>query len=257
MGKNKQVNGAENKGKQQSARTQGNATKLTAGSSRTCPQRATNNKHARPQRTPAAPTTYGYARVSSKDQNLARQFEALAQAGVEPGHVYADKASGKDFERPAYQVLKARLRRGDTLVVKSIDRLGRSYEEIIAEWRVLTAERGIGIVVLDMPLLDTRDQAQNPAGLTGRLIADIVLQLLSYVAQIERDNIRQRQAEGIASAHARGVKFGRPKAKQPRGFKATCRAYESGRISQRQAAKKLKVSAATFRKWVRTEAQVG
>ena len=135
---------------------------------------------------------YGYARVSSKDQNLDRQLDALAEFGVEADMVFADKASGKDFDRPEYRRLVASLAEGDVVVIKSIDRLGRNYEEILAEWRDITKERKAAIVVLDMPLLDTREK---PDGLTSVLIADIVLQLLSYVAQVERENIKQRQAE--------------------------------------------------------------
>lgn len=144
--------------------------------------------------------TYGYARVSSRDQSLARQIDALREFGVVDGLIYADKASGKDFDRPGYRRLMRRLRRGDTLVVKSIDRLGRSYADIIEQRRLITKETGASMVVLDMPLLDTRD---DRGGLTGEFIADIVLQLLSYVAQLERESIRQRQAEGIAAARAR------------------------------------------------------
>jgi DNA invertase Pin-like site-specific DNA recombinase len=149
---------------------------------------------------------YGYARVSSRDQNLDRQLVALAEFGVEIANVFADKASGKDFDRPEYRLLIETLADGDVVVIKSIDRLGRNYEEILAEWRTITKERKAAIVVLDMPLLDTRERRD---GLTSVLIADIVLQLLSYVAQVERENIKQRQAEGIAAAQARGVRFGR------------------------------------------------
>lgn len=163
-------------------------------------------------------TIYGYARVSTKEQNLARQIEALQTWGINPSNIYQDKASGKDFMRPAYQKLIRQLKPGDTLVIKSIDRLGRCYEEIISEWRKLTHECGVAIVVLDMPLLDTREGVSVQAGLTGRLIADIVLQVLSYAANIERDNIRQRQAEGIALAKERGVRFGRPEIKKPLTF---------------------------------------
>ena len=142
-----------------------------------------------------ASTMYGYARVSSREQNLDRQLDALRAFGVEDGAVYADKASGKDFERPAWHRLMGELRPGDVLAVKSIDRLGRDYAEILDVWRDVTKTRGVFVVVLDMPVLDTREERD---GITGVLIADIVLQLLSYVAQIERENIRQRQAEGIS-----------------------------------------------------------
>lgn len=143
---------------------------------------------------------YGYARVSSREQNLDRQLDALQAFGVKDEAIYADKASGKDFERPAWRRLMGELRPGDVLVVKSIDRLGRDYAEILDVWRDVTKARGVAIVVLDMPVLDTRKECD---GITGVLIADIVLQLLSYVAQIERENIRQRQAEGIAAASRR------------------------------------------------------
>jgi Site-specific recombinases, DNA invertase Pin homologs len=150
-------------------------------------------------------TVYGYVRVSTKEQNLDRQLLAMHEFGVQEAQIYQEKLSGKDFERPVYQRLIKKLKPGDTLVIKSIDRLGRNYDEILEQWRILTKEKGAAIVVLDMPLLDTR-QGRD---LTGTLIADIVLQLLSYVAQTEREFIRQRQAEGIAAAKARGVQFGR------------------------------------------------
>lgn len=148
---------------------------------------------------------YGYVRVSTKEQNEDRQMIAMGEFGVEAGHIILDKQSGKDFERPGYRRLLRKLKTGDTLVIKSIDRLGCNYDEILEQWRLLTKEKQVAIVVLDMPLLDTR-QGRD---LTGVLIADIVLQLLSYVAQTEREFNRQRQAEGIAAAKARGVHFGR------------------------------------------------
>lgn len=154
--------------------------------------------------------TYGYVRVSSKDQNEARQLIAMNEFGVAQDKIYVDKQSGKDFDRPQYKRMLRRLHRGDTIVIKSIDRLGRNYDEIIEQWRIITKEKRASIVVLDMPLLDTR----HDRDLMGTLIADIVLQLLSYVAQTERELIRQRQTEGIAAAKAKGVKFGaRPKAR--------------------------------------------
>ena len=162
---------------------------------------------------------YGYARVSSKDQNLDRQLDALVEFGVETNMVFSDKPSGKDFDRPEYRRLVETLADGDVVVIKSIDRLGRNYEEILAEWRAITKERKAAIVVLDMPLLDTREKRD---GLTSVLISNIVLQLLSYVAQVERENIKQRQAEGIAAARARGVRFGRPK-KNREGPNMYCR----------------------------------
>lgn len=145
-------------------------------------------------------TVYGYARVSSRDQNLNRQLDALSAYGVEPANVFADRASGKDFDRPQYRELLHALASGDVLVVLSIDRLGRNYSEILEEWRRITKELGAAIVVLDMPLLDTRARDCGGSDVTSTLIADIVLQLLSYVAQVERENIHRRQAEGIAAA---------------------------------------------------------
>lgn len=198
----------------------------------------------------AAGAVFGYARVSSPDQNLARQMDALRDFGVDERRIYCDKASGKDFCRPGYQRLKRRLRPGDTLVIKSIDRLGRSYDDIISEWRSITKERGIGVVVLDMPLLETRS---DRGGLTGELIADIVLQLLSYVEQVERENIRQRQAEGIAAAKECGVKFGRPRIERPEVFDQTRRAYMSREMTGDEAASLCGVSRATFMRWVREE----
>ena len=157
---------------------------------------------------------YGYVRVSTKDQNVARQFEAMKNFPVEEKNVVVDKFSGKDFNRPNYKKLLRKMKKGDVLVVKSIDRLGRNYDEILEQWRSLTKERHIDIVVIDMPLLDTREGRD----LTGTLIADIVLQLLSYVAQSERENIKQRQMEGIRAAQERGVKFGRPRLTIPDEF---------------------------------------
>ena len=195
-------------------------------------------------------TIYGYARVSSRDQNLARQLDALASFGVRPERIFTDKASGKDFCRPSYQRLMRRVRKGDTLVIKSIDRLGRSYEDVIEEWRHLTKERRVHVVVLDMPLLDTRE---DRGGLTGEFIADLVLQLLSYVAQLERDNIHQRQAEGIAAARARGVRFGRPRLEQPKEFEAAFNLFEKGELSCAKAAEICGVSRATFMRWAGEE----
>ena len=155
---------------------------------------------------------YGYARVSAKDQSLARQLDALRELGLNDNAIFTDKASGKDFNRPAYRRLTRKLKPGDTVFVKSIDRLGRNYQEIIEEWRTITQKKAAHIIVLDMPLLDTRNDKDE---ITSIFITDIVLQLLSYVAQVERENIKQRQAEGIASAKARGVRFGRPKIERP------------------------------------------
>ena len=189
--------------------------------------------------------TYAYVRVSSKDQNEMRQLIAMREFGVRDADIYIEKQSGKNFERPVYQRLIRRLREGDVFVVKSIDRLGRNYEEILEQWRILTKEKRAAIVVLDMPLLDTR-QGRD---LTGVLIADIVLQLLSYVAQTEREAIRQRQAEGIAAAHLRGIKFGRPAKEVPPEFSELHRLWTSGEISGREAARRLHVTHNTFFKW--------
>lgn len=193
-------------------------------------------------------TTYGYARVSTSDQNLDRQYDALLDFGVERRNIFADKASGKNFERPAYIKMKDAICAGDLLVITSIDRLGRNYNQVLDEWRTITKERKVSIVVLDMPLLDTRETQEN---LTGKLIADIMVQLLSYVAEVERKNIKQRQAEGIAAAKARGVRFGRPPIKRPRNFAATVLARYNGQISRSEAAQRSNVSRATYDRWER------
>ena len=192
-------------------------------------------------------TVYGYARVSSRDQNLDRQLDVLRAFGVEDGSIFRDHASGKDFDRPAYRELVDRLAPGDVLVILSIDRLGRDYNEILEQWRLITKEREAAVVVLDMPLLDTRRRGGD---VTSELIADIVLQLLSYVAQVERENIRQRQAEGIAAARARGVRFGRPPKKRPASFEAVCAEFSRGEITRKEAARRLGVSATTFDRWL-------
>lgn len=193
---------------------------------------------------------FGYARVSSKDQNLARQIDALKGVGLDDAAIFADKASGKDFKRPAYRRMLRRLKPGDVLYVKSIDRLGRNYEEIIGEWRCITRNRGADIVVLDMPLLDTR---QGAGGVTGAFLSDMILQILSYVAQIERDNIRLRQAEGIASAKARGVRFGRPKIERPGHYSEVKDLYLRGVLKRAEAACALEVSVSTFGVWLRED----
>ena len=190
---------------------------------------------------------YGYARVSTKEQNEERQLIALTAFGVAADAIFVDKQSGKNFERMQYRKLIRKLKDGDTLVVKSIDRLGRNYEEILEQWRVITKEKRAAIVVLDMPLLDTRQNRD----LTGTLIADIVLQLLSYVAQTEREFIRQRQAEGIAAAKARGVRFGRQPMQRPENFPLVQQRWERGEFSARQAAEQLKITHRTFLRWVK------
>ena len=192
---------------------------------------------------------YGYVRVSTKEQNEARQMVAMHEFGVDEGNIFIEKQSGKDFNRPIYKRLLRKLRIGDTLVIKSIDRLGRNYDEIIEQWRIITKEKQAAIVVLDMPLLDTR-QGRD---LTGTLIADIVLQLLSYVAQTEREFTKQRQAEGIAAAKARGVRFGPKPKRRPEAYEQCRAAWQSGTITAREAARQLQVSHNTFLRWVKTE----
>lgn len=191
--------------------------------------------------------TFGYVRVSTKEQNEARQINAMIDFGVAQDHIYIDKQSGKDFNRPNYKRLIKRLRAEDVLVIKSIDRLGRNYDEIIEQWRLITKDKQVAIVVLDMPLLDTR----KGRDLTGTLIADIVLQLLSYVAQTEREFIHQRQAEGIAIAKEKGVRFGPKPMDKPEEFDHYRIAWEEGSISAREAAKCLGVAHTTFLKWVK------
>ena len=188
---------------------------------------------------------YGYARVSTREQNEDRQMIAMQQFGVAQAHIFLDKQSGKDFNRPAYRRLLNILQEGDTLVIKSIDRLARNYEDILDQWRIITKEKKAAIVVLDMPLLDTR-QNRN---LTGTLIADIVLQLLSYVAQTEREFIHQRQAEGIAAARQRGVRFGPPCKERPSNYEACLVAWREGAISAREASRRLQVAHKTFLRW--------
>lgn len=188
---------------------------------------------------------YGYARVSTKEQNEERQIIALTQFGVKPENIFLDKLSGKDFNRPQYKRLVRRLHRDDVFIIKSIDRLGRNYDEILEQWRIITKEKKAAIVVLDMPLLDTR-QGRD---LTGTLIADIVLQLLSFVAQTEREFIRSRQAEGIAAAKARGVTFGPRPLPIPPEFPSCLALWHAHTISAREAARRLGVSHKTFLKW--------
>lgn len=190
-------------------------------------------------------TVYGYVRVSTRDQNEARQMIAMDEFGVERTHIFLDKQSGKDFNRPQYRRMMRKLKKGDTLVIKSIDRLGRNYDEIIEQWRIITKEKEAAIVVLDMPLLDTR-QGRD---LTGTLISDIVLQLLSYVAQTEREFIRRRQAEGIAAARANGVRFGARPKERPAEFESCLAAWERGELSARAAARLLNISHPTFLRW--------
>ena len=201
--------------------------------------------------------TYGYVRVSTKGQKEDRQMIAMREFGVPPDCIVVDKQSGKDFERPIYLQLTRTLKPGDVLVVKSIDRLGRNYEEILEQWGILTKDKRVAIVVLDMPLLDTRENRD----LTGVLVADIVLQLLSYVAQTEREFIRQRQAEGIAAAKEKGVRFGRLPIPMPERFETLAVDWGYGRISAAQAGRELGVSRTTFKrraeKWLQAEGNQG
>lgn len=185
---------------------------------------------------------YGYVRVSSADQNEGRQLVALAERGIAEKNVFVDHQSGKDFDRPGYRRLLERLGEGDVLYVLSIDRLGRNYEEILEQWRAITREIGADVCVIDMPLLDTR----NGKDLMGTFIADLVLQILSFVAQSERESIRQRQAEGIAAARARGVRFGRPPLPVPENFVDMCVAWREGRMSLREAAEACGMARGTF-----------
>lgn len=186
-------------------------------------------------------TTYGYIRVSSRDQKEDRQLDVLKTL-VRPGNIYMDKQSGKDFNRPQYKKLVRRLKKDDLLYIKSIDRLGRNYEEILSQWRILTKEKGIDIVVLDMPLLDTR----RGKDLMGTFLSDIVLQVLSFVAENERNNIRQRQAEGIAAAKARGVRFGRPQIDPPDQFERIIGEWERKEITIQEALQRCDMSESTF-----------
>ena len=185
---------------------------------------------------------YGYVRVSSTDQNEDRQLIALREQGVDDKNIFTDKQSGKDFERPNYKRLVSKLKAGDLLYIISIDRLGRNYEEIQKQWRLLTKDIGIDICVLDMPMLDTR----NGKDLMGTFIADLVLQILSFVAQSERENIKKRQTEGIAAAKAKGVKFGRPEKEVPDDFGKIVRAWEQKKLPFAEVLKKCSMSEATF-----------
>lgn len=191
---------------------------------------------------------YGYMRVSTKEQNEDRQRLAMLELGLSEKQLYLDKQSGKNFNRPVYKKMMRKLKSGDVVFIKSIDRLGRNYEEILEQWKIITREKGAHIVVLDMPLLDTRNSRGD---LTGVFVADLVLQILSYVAQTERDNIKQRQAEGIKAARLRGVKFGRPKIEMPEEFYQIKDEWEKGRIGSREAARRLDVSQSTFLGWTR------
>jgi len=198
-------------------------------------------------------TVYGYVRCSSIDQNEARQILAMNELGIPQECIFTDKSSGKDFERPAYRALVKKLRSGDLLYILSIDRLGRNYDEIQNQWRILTKERGVDIAVIDMPLLDTRLNKD----LMGTFIADLVLQILSFVAHSERDNIRKRQAEGIAAARARGVHLGRPIKRPPEDFGKLVKQWERGRINFEEVLKQTGLKEATFYNRLREYRAVG
>ena len=187
-------------------------------------------------------TEYGYVRVSSTDQNEERQISALREKQILQKNIYKDKQSGKDFERPQYKKMLKRLKAGDLLYILSIDRLGRNYEEIQNQWRILTKEIGVDICVIDMPLLDTR----NGKDLMGTFIADLVLQILSFVAQSERENIRKRQSQGIAAAKKRGVRFGRPEKPMPEGFAETVKLWEKKEIDIKAVLEMCGLKEATF-----------
>ena len=191
---------------------------------------------------------YAYIRVSTKDQNIDRQKFAMKEIGLGTRQMFIDKQSGKDFNRKGYKKLVKKLKKGDELYIKSIDRLGRDYDEIIEQWRFLTKTKDVDIIVLDFPLLDTRNQVN---GVTGKFIADLVLQILSYVAQIERENIRQRQMEGIKEAKAKGIQFGRPANDLPEGFTEVYNLWKAKQISQREAGKLLNSNHVTFGRWVK------
>ena len=188
---------------------------------------------------------YGYVRVSTQEQCCERQLLSMQKFGIPPENIYADAQSGKDFARPMYRRLVRRLRAGDLLVLHSIDRLGRNYAEILEQWRILTKEKQADILVLDMPLLDTR----RGKDLLGTFIADLVLQILSFAAESERTNIRKRQAEGIAAAKTRGVKFGRPYKELPVDFREIKARWECGELSARAAGKELRITHSTFLYW--------
>ncbi len=185
---------------------------------------------------------YGYVRVSTREQNTDRQVLSMRQVQVPRKCILIDRVSGKDFQRPAYQRLLKKLKKGSLLYIHSLDRLGRNYQEIIREWRRITKEKGADIVVLDMPLLDTR----KGKDLIGTFLSDLVLQILSFVAENERTSIRQRQAEGIAAAKERGVRFGRPQRKIPQEFYRQCEKWRQGKVTLAQAAEKCGMPASTF-----------
>lgn len=185
---------------------------------------------------------YGYIRVSTREQNEDRQLIAIQEKNIQKSQIYMDKMSGKDFNRPAYKRLLKKLKKGDLIVVKSIDRLGRNYEEIIEQWRIITKEKGADILVIDMPLLDTT----RGKDLLGTFISDLVLQLLSFVAENERNNIRQRQMEGIQAAKQKGIRFGRPKIQTPVEFKYIVDDWKKGKFTRKEAIKLSGLKESTF-----------
>ena len=193
--------------------------------------------------------SYGYARVSTKQQNEDRQIVSLIEIGLDIKNIYVDKQSGKDFVRKEYMRMLRKLKEGDVMFVKSLDRLGRNYDELLEQWRIITKEKKADIVVIDTPILDTRKEKN----LLGTLISDLVLALLSYVSENERSEIKQRQAEGIAAAKARGVKFGRPKKEMPENFDEICEMWISGEISIHKAAEMCGVSVSTYLRRVNGE----
>lgn len=189
---------------------------------------------------------YGYVRVSTNGQNIERQMTAMENENIPKNQIFIDKKSGKDFDRKAYKRMLKKLKQGDTIFIKSIDRLGRNYEEIIEQWKVITIDKDADIVVIDFPLLNTKNQVN---GLTGKFISGLVLQVLSYVAEVERENTKQRQAEGIEEAKKKGIRFGRPEIDKPDEYEEVLRLWEMGEISQKEAGRRLEVSHHTFVKW--------
>lgn len=197
---------------------------------------------------------YGYVRVSSRDQNEDRQIIAMRKVGILEKNIFVDKQSGKDFNRPMYQKMVRKFKKNDILYIKSIDRLGRNYEEILEHWRILTKEKNIDIVVMDMPLLDTRKEKN----LLGTFIADLVLQILSYVSESERAITKQRQKEGIEAARIKGVQFGRPSKKYPENWGKLVRAYETGDLSAKEIAEQCNITVSTFyRRYKKIEKETG
>ncbi|MBM6968814.1 recombinase family protein [Pseudoramibacter alactolyticus] len=192
---------------------------------------------------------YGYVRVSSREQNIDRQMTAMKEQGIAEEKIFVDRATGKNFNRKGYKRMMRKVKPGDEIFIKSIDRLGRNYDEIITQWKIITKDKAVHIVVIDFPLLDTRKHVN---GLTGTFIADLVLQVLSYVAQIERENTHKRQLEGIREARKRGVRFGRRPIAKPDNFDEVAALWQNGQVSLRAGAKLLNVSHATFSKWLKT-----